>query len=205
MMVSLVMLCRYLRSLEPGEITDLAEPEGLLSGCWGEFSGGNAQGMTGDKLLGWMETVRWESPLLSFVIERHGDIVLGSSRASLQGWTLDIKARTATSFEARRRQLRPMARRVDVKKLAAEVFQLMLDHAMDERLRWHPDGTVRVEIGKILPANTVYKQTLQDRRKRFRHALEELVRNAGGATVRANVYRLPNARASEADALDRAS
>jgi hypothetical protein len=42
--------------------------------------------MTGQKLLGRMEEVVWEPPILSFTVERHGGTVQGSSRAS-PGWT----------------------------------------------------------------------------------------------------------------------
>jgi hypothetical protein len=185
-------LRQYLRSLQPGEIND-SYLEVLVAACWGRFAGGELEGITGDKLPGRMERVRWEPPLLSFVIERHGGTVRGSSRAELQEWMVDMNTRTATPFEAGHRQLQPMAPKVDVERLAAEVLQLMIDHAVNDRLRWYPDGAVRVEIGKILPASNVNKQTLQGRRRRFRQALEELVHQAGGQTVRANVYRLPDA------------
>jgi len=48
--------------------------------------------MTADKLLGRMEEVLWSPPDLTFSIERHGAAALGSSRAELQEWMIDVVA-----------------------------------------------------------------------------------------------------------------
>jgi hypothetical protein len=81
--VALNRLRALLRDVEPWPVADASSLEGLLVGCWEQFAGGEAHGMSGDKLLGRMEEVTWAPPLLAFVIERHGGTVLGSSRTEL--------------------------------------------------------------------------------------------------------------------------
>ena len=81
-----------------------------------------------------------------------------------------------------------MQARLDVLPLAEEIFQLIIKHQQDERLKWNKDGSVHVEIGKILPENSAVKHTLQGRRKRFRQALDELLRSEGWQKIGTNVY-----------------
>src|SRR5690348_6585826 len=75
-------LLDHLAMISPGPIPDPAGLERLAAACWHEFQGGDG-GMTGEKLLGRMEEVFWEPPVLSFIVERHGRTVMGSSRATL--------------------------------------------------------------------------------------------------------------------------
>ena len=95
----------FLANTAPGQIPDPSDLERLLAACWHEFHGDNG-GMTSDKLLGRMEEVVWEPPILSFTVERHGGTVQGSSRASLQQWRLDLDKKTAWCEERRFRQVR---------------------------------------------------------------------------------------------------
>jgi hypothetical protein len=135
--------------------------------------------MEGHKLLGRMEEVQWNPPVLSFTIERHGCTVMGSSRATLQEWTVDLERKTAWCEETRTRQIRPMQRRLDVRPLAEEITRQVVGRCDDRRLLWHADGRVRVLVGKILPERSACKQTLIARRKRFRKALDECLEREG--------------------------
>jgi len=74
-------LLEYLVSIQAGPISDTAQLETLLAACWDEFAGSEAEGMAGYKLHGRVDDVHWDSPVLTFVIERHGETVLGSTRA----------------------------------------------------------------------------------------------------------------------------
>jgi hypothetical protein len=87
-------LVTYLATIPPGPVPDLGDLERLLTDCWHEFTGDDG-GMAGQKLLGRMEEVVWEPPILTFKIERHGGTVLGSSRATPQEWRLDLDKKTA--------------------------------------------------------------------------------------------------------------
>lgn len=184
-------LCAYLDKLRPGPLAEPEELEGLLASCWEEFDGSDLEGMAARKLGGRMEDVTWEPPLVAFTIERHGGTVLGSTRAERHGWTLDLKTMTASCGLLGFRQVRPMEPRLNVEPLAAELFELMQAGAQDERLRWNADGSVRIEIGKVIVAGRLAKETVIGRRSRFRSAVSRLVVAAGGEYVRPNVYRLP--------------
>jgi hypothetical protein len=178
-------LRKYLDSVGVANRMELAN---LLARHWYDFAGADETSMASHKLSR-MANPTWQPPLLSFTIERHGATVLGSTRAEVQRWTLNLEEKTAHAALNNYRQLRPIAPRLDVQPLAEEIFRIMLDHGEDERLKWNDDGTIRVQIGKIIPSNGP-KQTFEGRRKRFRASLEQLVRNAGGEVVRPNLYRL---------------
>jgi hypothetical protein len=79
-----------LASLTVGEVVDNARGKivNLLEGCWSELSGAHQGGMVSTKLYR-AEKLRWDPPVLSFIIERHGAAVNGSSRAALQKWWID--------------------------------------------------------------------------------------------------------------------
>ena len=94
-----------------------------------------------------------------------------STRAELQRWSVDLDRGTATCERIGHRQLSPMERRVDVKSIADDVARKITNGEADERLSWLGDGRVRVEVGKIFPERSGYKQTVQGRRQRLREAL----------------------------------
>jgi hypothetical protein len=183
-------LLDYLKSIQPGSLTNTAHLERLVAASWHEFHGSAAEGMAAYKLHGRMEDVRWDPPDLSFVIERHGATVLGSSRADRHQWTLNVKDKTAACWKIGYRQIRPMAPRLYVRPLAEEIVRMILEHKVDDRLKWNDDGTVRVKIGKIIPDNAA-TQTVEGRRRRFREAVEDLLGSAGWQRVTWNVYRPP--------------
>lgn len=89
-------LLEYLASLHPGTVSELAKLEVLLAVCWEELDGGSDEGMSGDKLHGRMEGVAWQPPILKFRIERHGGTALGSTRADVHDWTVDVNQRSAS-------------------------------------------------------------------------------------------------------------
>jgi hypothetical protein len=185
-------LVDYLKSLKPGLIEKTDELERLLWDCWDQFEGSDQGKMEGFKLLHRMEEVFWEPPILKFSIERHGPTVGGSIWANIQGWELNVETREAICEENRRRQVSsksPALTRSQIKSMAEEIVRLILDHVEDERLKWNRDGTVRVQIGEIIPEGK--KETTIGRRKRFRAAVEELLANKGWLKVRPNVYAPP--------------
>ena len=66
-----------------------------LAECWDHLTGSAEGGMTAAKV--WRcEDLSWTPPILSFQIERHGGVVLGSKRAEMQTWTIDVTQATAT-------------------------------------------------------------------------------------------------------------
>jgi hypothetical protein len=180
-------LRKYLGCQKPGPLKVTSDVEHLLAEVWGDL-GGDDGGMAGSKLLGRMEQVEWQPPILSFMIERHGGAVLGSTRAELQRWSVDLDRWTATVDQVGRRQLSPTASRVDVKPIAAEIAGLILGGVSDERLRWLGDGRVRIEMGRIFPERSGFKQTVQGRRSRLRESLIESLGRMGWQHLGRNVF-----------------
>jgi hypothetical protein len=163
----LAALRRFLAATEQGPIEDAAALIALLAAVWPSLDGADDEAMASWK-LGRMEGPEWRPPLLTFVIERHGGFVLGSTRAELQQWTVDLDTLTASVEGVGRRQLRPLAPRLNVAPLVAEIVELIAAGIDDDRLGWSSDRqTVRVRIGKIIPADG-FAQTVAGRRKRSR-------------------------------------
>jgi hypothetical protein len=189
--MSIADLERYLAEGPEGPVPDLDTLAGLLASCWHELAGSRESRMSGRKLLGRIESAEWRPPVIDFVIERHGGTALGSSRAEVQRWSVDVAARTAARSSAGRRQVRPMQMRLNVRPLADELAHLIASRAPDPRLKWSRDGRVTVRIGKVLPEDSAVKQTLLGRRRRLRNQLEQKLAERGWRTVRANVYAPP--------------
>jgi hypothetical protein len=168
-----------LQDTEPGPIADASSLEGLLAGCWEQFTGGEAQGMKGDKLLGRMTDVTWKPPMLSFVIERHGGTVLGSSRAELHRWEVNVESRDAVCLPGRFRQLKPTQPRLNVLPLAEELCGLIRRRQDNPRLVWSQGRQiVSVRIRVVIPDQGP-KQTVAERRRRFTNVLRERLEAIG--------------------------
>lgn len=118
-------LRKYLKRIPEGEITNTVELEELLAECWDEFVGDHG-GMEPQKLLGRMEDVLWRPPILGFVIERHGGTVMGSSRAELQHWTVDVEHKTAITGVKGYRRKSPSQNAADVKPIANKLTELII-------------------------------------------------------------------------------
>jgi hypothetical protein len=111
--------------LPPGPVADVSAVERLLAACWGDLVRDDG-GMAGNKLLGRMEAVTWKPPTLGFQIERHGGTVLGSSRAEIQHWEVDLEKKTAILTKTGHRQLRPMRPRLNIEPLVEEIVRLIV-------------------------------------------------------------------------------
>ena len=165
-------LMTYLRQTPEGTIADTHELEGLLAECWDEFTV-DYGGMKPQKLFGRIEDVLWSPPILTFVIERHGGTAMGSTRAELQHWAVDVEHKTVTMDMSGYRQITPRAAPLDIKPIAKEIVDLVLHRAEDHRLKWSKKGHVQVLIGRILPEGSAFKQTLLLRRSRVSGAIHQ--------------------------------
>jgi hypothetical protein len=139
-----------------------------------------------------MDNVEWSPPVLTFVIERHGGRALRSTWAELQRWAVDLDRRTATCERAGHRQLSPRSGRVDVAAIADEIAGLIIGGVIDDRLRWFGGGRVRVEMGRIFPKASGYKQTVQGRRRRLRETLVEVLGRRGWGHLGRNTFAKVN-------------
>jgi hypothetical protein len=183
---SLLGFQEFMRGVPPGEVRDPHELAERLAACWDGLSGGAEESMGGGKLIGRMEDVTWAPPILSFSIERHGGTVLGSTRAEVHRWSVNVDQATAALGTVRRRQVYKMSRPVAVLPIAQEIAELILGGQDDPRLKWTEDRQrVRVYLSRALPPSR-YKQTAQGRTRTLRRDLKELLKDTGRAD--AGVY-----------------
>jgi hypothetical protein len=183
-------LRKLLAGLQPGPIADASEVEHRLAACWDDLRGDYDGGMKGYKLLRRMEEVVWRSPVLTFVIERHGGTVNGSTRAELQHWCVNIEEETATLSRIGRRQLYEMAPRIGKKQmraLAEEIAEHLIGGVQDERIVRKKDGSARVVMTRVFPGD--FNRTRSDRSKRLRGELAEVMGRHGWGQAEGNVYK----------------
>jgi hypothetical protein len=84
-------LKRWLAKLPVGAVSDTQTRILLnfLTQAWDSFSGSKETCMADFKLAR-MEQAEWHPPVLTFIVERHGTMVLRSTKAELQAWTVDV-------------------------------------------------------------------------------------------------------------------
>lgn len=179
MSTNLEKLRGWLMQQSPGPISDESAIEKLLKSAWDELEGSDDQSTTASKLCGRVEELSLAPPILTFIIERHGGTVHGSSRANLHQWTVDVEHGTAKcNPKFSYRQIRKTAPRLNVEPIAQEIAELILKEEDDSRLTWDSDKqTVRVEVGQVIGGTN--DQTITNRRKRFRKALESILAKHG--------------------------
>ena len=185
----------FLENLPGGPIAGDAKAgviTGLVQG-WGELSGSDEEAMRDDKLER-VEDLAWNPPILDFWIERHGGTVLGSTRAALHHWVVNVMDSTASIVDRRFRQVKPPQKRMNLRPVAQEIAESIQQGMPHARLKW-VGGEVRVLIGDVLPEGSAAAATLASRRKRFRAAvLQDL--DGGWSEIRPNVYRRERSAAS---------
>jgi hypothetical protein len=157
---------------------------GLLADCWHELEGGNEESMDAQKLHR-AEDLVWDPPKITFRIERHGAFKLGSTRAELQQWTVDLQKKTAECGLGSYRQLTAAAPRLDVKPIVARVCDAVQqgpasNHELVERgiVVWKPNGHVLIKHGDLIPGGG-YQQTVAGRRRRFRDGVVARMKDIG--------------------------
>lgn len=169
---NLKKLLSMLSALPPGKVSDVESIATALKSVWHLFEGSYESAMAAHK-LGRMESAEWVPPNFSFVIERHGGAVLGSTRAELQQWHFDLEKMTALSSRTGKfRIVKPVANSVtkaDIDKLAMELIVLIEGHSNDDRLKWTDQNNVRVILSRVFSDGV--KQTIRGRQKRLKYAL----------------------------------
>ena len=180
----------YLELLAVGKIENREKLEELFSACWDQLEGSGVEGMTAEKLSR-LENPNWNPPELSFDIERHGSTVMGSTRAELHRWTIDVYKATADCNPSHSyRQLYKKDRPLRVGPLVDEIVMLIISGKDDQRLQWFPDRSkVRILVRDFIVGR--YQQTEEGRQKRFRTALEKKLKAEGWekVTMKRDVYR----------------
>ena len=181
-------LKEHLASLVPGPVADIATLAKLLAACWDEFNGSDEGGMAAYKLLNRMENVRWTPPILSFVVERHGWAVCGSTRDELQHWELNLDTHEATITKSGYRQREAVAARLPIKSMAEVIAQAILDGKEDDRLHRLDDNTVKIRASSIFPSGSGFKRTVEGRRKALCQYIDEILAERGWVKQGWNVF-----------------
>jgi hypothetical protein len=184
-MESMKQLQDVLTSVTPGNIDDAAAARVLRAlGCvWSDLHRTDDEATEPWK-LGRAEHLRWCPPILSFVLERHGAACMGSTRAELHHWEVDVEHGTAAIVDRGRRQLKATQPRLDILALVTQVVDAVVRSADEPWLSWSADRlSVRVIIGELIPDDG-FKQTVQGRRKRFKTKLDEFLSAVGWARER---------------------
>ncbi|MBT3368425.1 MAG: hypothetical protein HN416_14830 [Nitrospina sp.] len=177
---SIELLKQHLSEVEVGYPAGPGQIVELLADAWDQFDKFDDTNMAGYKLFRRMENVTWKPPCLSFQIERHGATVLGSTRADLYTWSVDLDRRTAEIIGKNRRQLYPTAKPIRVKPIAADVGDRICKGKDDPRLTWiEPGQKVRVTLISCFPEDGAHKMTTDNRRLNLRKALNAYLNPLG--------------------------
>ena len=192
---SIELLKQHLSEAEVGYPADPEQIVELLADSWDDLDKVDDTKMAGYKLFRRMENVRWEPPCLIFQIERHGATVLGSTRADLYTWAVDLDRYTAEIIGKNRRQLYPTAKPIRVKPIAEDVGDRICKRKDDPRLTWiEPGRKVRVTMKRCFPEGAC-KMTTENRTRNLRKALNAYLNPLGwqqesptGSPVFSNEY-----------------
>lgn len=199
-MDALSQLTKFLEKLSGGAIAEASqckEVERLLSSCWDEFQGHQVGGMVAYKLHDRTESLEWHPPnQLSFSIERHGGVVLGSTKATKQTWVVDLKERTARMTESAGRVVGKSAKPLDIEPIAQRLAQSIERHATDDYLTWFEDPSCGVRVAlraAVRGDGAAANQTIQGRRNRLLKRLRTLLEPIGWRyqAVGSNTYFRP--------------
>ncbi|TWU09891.1 hypothetical protein [Allorhodopirellula heiligendammensis] len=147
---------------------------------WEDLSGSSEEGMAQYKLHGRMDKISWNSPILTFSIERHGGLVMGSSRADVHYWKVNLKECTAEIERKSYRQIDKMAPRVRIAPIVDEIVAALLSGSTDERIEWKENGEAHVLTSKqLFPGSSGYSETVGGRRRNFRDKLKTRLAEVG--------------------------
>lgn len=161
-------LHRHCTTLPPGPVAYEPALRRLLADAWDDLVSDDG-GMEPYKLLRPLEAVSWTPPILSFVIERHGGLAVGGTRAERQHWHVDVEAGTATLGKVGWRQNKPQRDDFPVlKATAAEVTEAIRNGQNHDRLQWDGPNKVKLLTTKLFPEGSGYRRTVEGQRKRFR-------------------------------------
>ncbi len=145
---------------DEGEVMD------LLSDCFDQFEGSDFGSMKNRKLSR-IEDLSWDKPILQFRIERHGTIVLGSTRGEMHTWYYNFEDSTAEMTESGFRQLEKRSPNFDAKLKAREIVEIIKKGKKEDYLEWETDNIVVVTLSKVIPRSSGFKRTVEDRLKRL--------------------------------------
>jgi hypothetical protein len=184
-------LLDYLATVPVGAVTDTADLAECLAACWDEYAGSSETDVAAAELAGRLHSAVWRPPVLSLEFEPKTGAARRRFGAPLPRWLLDTEKRSVTQSIQPSRPPSPNRPKLNIVELAQQITRLVVEHRDDFRLRWYSDGSVRVAVGVIFPEGAGFKQTVSNRRRKFRMALDEKLTAAGWRRVKDYVYGPP--------------
>ncbi|MBL8020727.1 MAG: hypothetical protein JNM27_13735 [Leptospirales bacterium] len=149
-----------------------------LKGVWSALAGSDESNMGVGKLSrAESEKCKWDPPVLTIAVERHGATVLGSINGDLQGWRINIDHMTAKPFSMGKRRLRPAAPRLDLTPLAEKFVEAVRRGLDDPCVRRLKDGRIQPAMKILLPEAA--KETHAGRAKKLWGLLDPLMEQVG--------------------------
>jgi hypothetical protein len=162
-------------AIEAGEVLDRLIS--LLAAAWDEIPGSDQEATYAYKLSR-MESVEWDGEVLEFTLERHGPTALGSSRANLHRWRVSFDPPDASFSGAGFRVVGNISPKWYPDEIVSELSQAILNGKEHPHVKWINENQFRVfGIGALVPGDC--KQTLSNRRYRFRSALRARLSSSG--------------------------
>lgn len=178
-MKALSELRNALQRIPAGKLNESAKQvESLLAAAWNEIDGTESEKTHAYKLIGRMENTEWHPPLLTFSIERHGGTCMGSTRADLHHWTIDVESGTATVQISGYRQLSPRNKPLKIQALVKSVIEKVQSGEKANFLVWKSPSEFRLLIGQVIPDDCP-NATLSGRRKRFSREFDVALAQVG--------------------------
>jgi hypothetical protein len=184
MATSVELLRRHMAGIVAGAIAADVAPtiEDLLSQCWDEIDGSDRGGMSGSKICGRTEAMRWAPSVLTFDIERHGGAANGSIYAEIQTWSIDLSICSARCSGGRKRLVGHRDGPLKIAPIAEDVAAAIIAGRRDDpRLQWLSSGRVRLQVGAIIPRTNA--QTTGNRRRKFAGAIDAALAKHGWRRV----------------------
>lgn len=173
-------LKQFLSQLPAGKVPEDQEKEliTLLKHCWETLNPEGFEDLFTYK-LDRIEDPHWEPPIITFRIERHGGTAMGSTRAEMQYWVINMDNLELDCRENGHRQLYRRQPKVNVDSIADELALFIVNRRSHKWLKWSAAGRVSVMSGEVFPDGSGFKETVSGRRKRLIMALEKRLNPVG--------------------------
>ena len=186
-------LREFLAILPAGLVVDPRELAGLLAPCLGEFAGWTGRDVEDAELAERIQRAVWRPPFLKIAVGTGVESSPGVPSGPAQEWELDLNTNRASLAKPPPRPFQPTRPKFNMPELAEQVARLIQERRQDPRLRWYSDGSVRFAVGIMFPEGAGFKQTVSNRRRKFRLAMDEKLTAAGWRRVKDYVYAPPAA------------
>ena len=189
MTIALQNLNKHLTALPAGPISNEGTVRLLLYDAWDDLLIADDGGFKKDNHIYRVVNLVWDSPCLTFEIERHGGVARGSIRAEIQKWTINVQSHFADYIVSGLKQMRPPNLPVDMAPIVTRVTSSISDQSDDPWITWldQERSRCRLNIPLIIPDQGP-SQAVRESRKRLNEDLAQTLAPSGWALEKANYF-----------------